>query len=276
MSTPEDVKPTYLVGYGSSEGDSKDYDTYYKHMKDTMKIPKTEITTPNSCCSVSGSRAEMLIPKTEASSCRSPSSTMRSTYDSYLNQDSNSSSMSSAENITTRVPPNQLHHTVLPQHAQQSYGMDDGRQNQLTHRSPYHQSPMSEEMYPRTDMRPYADMADPMSSGIARPVVTYSSDMNRSYESSLSNSNHRPYDPGTATAFERYESSGTQCGPLQQSLMPPRVPPQGIYGYAIDEQEQRYQQEAVQQHQLAVANANAVGMMKTEADQESTGPLYPR
>lgn len=242
-------------------------------MKDPMKIPKAEISS-NSCCSVSG-RTEMLVPKTEANTCRSPSGNMRSTYDSYLNQDSNSSSMSSAENISTRVPPSQMHHPVLPQHPQQPYGMDDGRQNQISHRSPYHQSPMSEEMYPRSDIRSYTDMSDPMSSGIARPVVTYSNEMNRSYESSLGNSNHRPYDPGTATAFERYESSSNQCGSLQQNLMPPRVPPQGMYGYTIeDQQEQRYQQEAV--HQLAVANATAVGMMKTESDQESTGPLYPR
>lgn len=58
--------------------------------------------------------------------------------------------------------------------------------------------------------------------------------------------------------------------------MPPRVPPQGMYGYgSIDEQqEQRYQQEAaVQQHQMAVATA---GMMKTEGETEATGPLYPR
>lgn len=62
--------------------------------------------------------------------------------------------------------------------------------------------------------------------------------------------------------------------------MPPRVPPQGMYGYAsIEEQEeQRYQQEAaaVQQHQMAVASAAAAGMMKTEGEPEATGPLYPR
>lgn len=62
--------------------------------------------------------------------------------------------------------------------------------------------------------------------------------------------------------------------------MPPRVPPQGMYGYASieEQQEQRYQQEAaaVQQHQMAVASAAAAGMMKTEADSEATGPLYPR
>lgn len=68
----------------------------------------------------------------------------------------------------------------------------------------------------------------------------------------------------------RYDSS--QCVSLQQPLGPPRVPPQGMYGY-MDEQE-RYQQEAAaQQHQIAVANAQS--LMKPE-EQEPSGPLYPR
>lgn len=141
---------------------------------------------------------------------------------------------------------------------------------------------MSEEMYHRADhaMRSYADMSDSMGGGIARPVVTYSNELTaRAYDTSMVNSaNHRPYDPGTNTAFERYDSSN-QCGSLQQPLMPPRVPPQGMYGYGPldDQQDPRYQQEAaaVQQHQMAIANATAAGMMKA-GDQESTGPLYPR
>lgn len=70
----------------------------------------------------------------------------------------------------------------------------------------------------------------------------------------------------------RYDSG--QCVPLQQPLGPPRVPPQGMYGYIDESQEQRYQQEAAaQHHQIAVANAQ--GLMKSE-EQESSGPLYPR
>lgn len=74
--------------------------------------------------------------------------------------------------------------------------------HQMPQRSPYHQSPLSEEMYHRE--RSYAEMNESMSGGIARPVVTYSSDIvGRSYESALINSaGHRPYDPGT-NAFER-------------------------------------------------------------------------
>lgn len=73
--------------------------------------------------------------------------------------------------------------------------------------------------------------------------------------------------------YSRYDSS--QCVSLQQPLGPPRVPPQGMYGYIEEQQEQRYQQEAAaaQQHQIVVANAQ--NMMKTE-EPESTGPLYPR
>lgn len=72
--------------------------------------------------------------------------------------------------------------------------------------------------------------------------------------------------------YFRYDSG--QCVPLQQPLGPPRVPPQGMYGYIEESQEQRYQQEAAaQHHQIAVANAQ--GLMKTE-EQESSGPLYPR
>ncbi|KAJ8914551.1 hypothetical protein NQ315_010015 [Exocentrus adspersus] len=274
--TSEDVKPNYLVSYGNvpvtTAEEKPSYDQYYNSKTnpikpDPMKIPKTEITTTN-CCSVS-EQGELLVPKTEiTSSCRSPPSGMRSAYEPYLNQDSNSSSISSMDTINSRGP-HQMHH-MGPHHnpQQPGYNID----HQLPHRSPYHQSPMSEEMYHRE--RSYADMNDSMGGGIARPVVTYSNEIvNRAYDSSIINSSsHRPYDPGTNN-FERYDSS--QCVSIQQPLGPPRVPPQGMYGYIEEHQEQRYQQEAAaaQQHQIAVANAQS--LMKTE-EQEPSGPLYPR
>lgn len=294
MTTSEDVKPSYLVGYSavSSTNQSEqtntktEYDSYYGKLQpiknDEMKIPKTEITTGNSC-SVSG-RNELLVPKTEAitNTCRSPPTGIRPAYDPYLNQDSNSSSMSSVENMNARSH-HQMHHPIMGQHLnpqQPNYNMEDTRQHQMSHRSPYHQSPMPEDMYHRTEhtMRSYADMSDSMGGGIARPVVTYPNDITgRTYDTSMVNaSSHRPYDPGTNTAFERYDSSN-QCNNLQQPLMPPRVPPQGIYGYGSleEQQEQRYQQEAVQ-HQMALASVTTAGMMKTENDPETTTPLYPR
>ncbi|CAH1155935.1 unnamed protein product [Phaedon cochleariae] len=241
------------------------YDQYYPTKTnpvkpDPMKVPKTEITSTN-CC-----QGDLLVPKTEiTSSCRSPPSSMRSAYEPYINQDSNSSSMSSMDTMNSRS--HQIHH-MGPHSQQQGYSME----HQIPHRSPYHQSPIAEEMYHRE--RSYTEMSESMGGGIARPVVTYSNEIvNRSYDSALINSaSHRPYDPGT-NSFDRYDSS--QCVSLQQPLGPPRVPPQGIYGYMDDHQEQRYQQEAAaaQQHQIAVANAQA--MMKSE-EQEPTGPLYPR
>uniref|UniRef100_A0A6P7FE11 Myelin transcription factor 1 isoform X2 n=1 Tax=Diabrotica virgifera virgifera TaxID=50390 RepID=A0A6P7FE11_DIAVI len=282
--TSEDVKPNYLVNYGnpppptsssSSEEIKPNYDQYYSKptpvKPDPMKIPKTEVTT-TSCCSVSA-QGELLVPKTEMpSSCRSPPSGIRSAYEPYMNQDSNSSSMSSMDAMNSRNQ-HQIHHNTShmgPHHNPQQPGYS--MEHQMPHRSPYHQSPMSEEMYTRE--RSYAEMNEPIGpNSIARPVVTYSNEIARPYESGLINSaGHRPYDPGT-NSFERYDSS--QCVSLQQPLGPARVPPQGMYGYIDDQQEQRYQQEAAaaQQHQIAVANAQS--MMKTE-EPESTGPLYPR
>lgn len=294
-----DVKPTYIVNYGSNSSsgpehsDSKsDYDSYYSKINQNsqlkqdvpsgLKVPKTEANT-SSCCNITP-RSDLLVPKTEttSSSCRSSSpSSMRPAYDPYINQDSNSSSMSSMENMGPRLSGHHsIHHLSQHQNPHQGsipYPIDDTRQHQIPHRSPYHQSQMGEDLYHRS----YPDMTE-SNSGITRPIVTYSNDIStRPYDSSLINSaSHRPYDPGTVTAFERYDPNNQPCGPLQQSIMPQRVPPQNMYPYGSLEEEQRYQQEAnaVQQHQMAVATAAAAGMMKTEhsPEHENTGPLYPR
>lgn len=264
--TSDDVKPSYLVSY--SNVPSHPEDPYYKSKSEMMKIPKSELAS-SSCCNVSG-QTELLVPKTEitSSSCRSPPTNMRGVYEPYLNQDSNSSSMSSMDAMNTRSQQHQIHH-LGPHQTPQAYSME----HQMPHRSPYHQT---EEMYHRSE-RSYVEMTDSMAT-IQRPVVTYSNELgNRSYDSSMNVTSHRPYDPGTATAFERYDAG--PCVTMQQSLVPPRVPPQGIYGYgSIEDQDQRYQQEAVavQHHQIAVANAAAQGLMKSESGQENTGPLYPR
>ena len=87
-------------------------------------IPKTEVTGTSSCCSNSGMRGDLLVPKTEAasgsnvgvgvgvasaSSCATctppPPAPLRQTnFDpsSYLNQDSNSSSVSSMDTLGSR------------------------------------------------------------------------------------------------------------------------------------------------------------------------------
>ncbi|KAL1494244.1 hypothetical protein ABEB36_009867 [Hypothenemus hampei] len=235
-------------------------------------VPKSEMPPTSTSCSISGpNQNELIVPKTEINtvpSCRSPPANLRSAYEPYMNQDSNSSSISSMETMNSRGPP-QIHHLSPHPGSHPGYNME----HQMPHRSPYHHSPISDEMYHRE--RTYQDMNEPVTT-IARPVVTYSNDLvNRSYDSSLVNTaSHRPYDPGSNNGFERYDSG--QCVSLQQPLGPPRVPPQGIYGYMEDSQEHRYQQEAaaVQQHQLAVANAQ--NLLKQEEQEPPSGPLYPR
>ncbi|XP_066247912.1 myelin transcription factor 1 isoform X1 [Euwallacea similis] len=286
-SPSEDIKSHYVASsYSttplppSSGSDEKivPYEQYYSGKgnlikPDAMKVPKSELPPTSSSCHIpiSGGQSGLLVPKTEitsAPSCRSPPGNLRAAYEPYMNQDSNSSSISSMEAMNSRVPPHQISHLSHPG-AHPGYNME----HQMPHRSPYHHSPLSqEEIYHRD--RAYQEMSEPVTT-IARPVVTYSNDLvNRSYDSAMVNTgSQRPYDPGSNNGFERYDG---QCVSLQQPLGPPRVPPQGIYGYLEDSQEHRYQQEAAaaQQHQLAVANAQS--MLKQEDQEPPSGPLYPR
>ncbi|XP_048522722.1 uncharacterized protein LOC109544352 [Dendroctonus ponderosae] len=246
----EDIKPTYTAAPypstslpQSSNVDDKPGSTYSQYYgkanlikPDVLKVPKSELPPTSTSCSIPGGQdqSELIIPKTEmssASSCRSPPANLRSAYEPYMNQDSNSSSISSMEAMNSRGP-HQIHHLSPHPASHPGYNME----HQMSHRSPYHHSPISEEMYHRE--RSYQEMNEPITT-IARPVVTYSNDLvNRSYDSSLVNAaSHRPYDPGSNSGFERYDSG--QCISLQQPLGPPRVPPQGIYGYMEDSQEHR-------------------------------------
>ncbi|KAK9878118.1 hypothetical protein WA026_021135 [Henosepilachna vigintioctopunctata] len=274
-SLSEDIKPSYMIGYNTNSQESaptkQSYDQYYSSklnsVKSELKVPKSEVNN-SSCCSIQN-QSELLVPKAEnTNSCRSPSTGIRMGYEPYVNQDSNSSSISSLEAMNSRNNPHQLHHGGSHHAQPTSYSLE----HQMSHRSPYHQSSLSEEMYHRD--RTYTDMNESMNNSVARPIVTYSNDLMRTYDAGIINSsNHRPYDPGTATAFERYEPS--QC--IQQPL-PQRIPPpQNLYSYGSmeEQQEQRYQHDAAsvaqQQHMVAVSQS----MIKTEAP-ESTGPIYPR
>lgn len=117
-------------------------------------------------------------------------------------------------------------------------------------RSPYeHAPPPAEDAY----VRSYAQMNE--LGGLARPVVSYSTDMSgRGYEG------HRPYEGG-AGAFDRYEPSngGGACG-LQQRAPYPYMAPL--------EEADRYQE-----HSLPPAP-----LLKSDhsEQEQSTGPIYPR
>nr|CAD7397100.1 unnamed protein product [Timema poppensis] len=282
-------------------------------------VPKTEMTGGGSCCSSStpSIRTDLMVPKIEAANngpggggntckaCTPPPSPMRQTaFDpsSYLNQDSNSSSVSSMDTMGSRSmvggpPPNQVtpHHHLQPSHhivpppppPYSAMGLSEDPRSlphQMPQRSPYDGNPTmvatsSEDMYHRADhaARQYAGINP--GANIARPIVSYST-----YDSTVPG--HRPYDPGTASVYERYDAAPPpSCNPLQQPQRP--APPPSMYSYSSEQHEQQvreYHQEAAQQHQMAVAAAASMaaasaGMMKNEGSSESdasTGPLYPR
>lgn len=241
--------------------------------------------------------------------------------------------MSSGTHHHLQHPPHP-HHPV-PQHHQHPHHqppppvpystmslVEDHRTlpHQIPQRSPYDSSAMvatsSDELYhhrPDHSGRQYNTMNSVNSNGnISRPIVAYSSEMAvRAYDTGVvTTPGHRPYDPGTATVYDRYDTAQQACNPLQQQQQPPPhqqrppppPPPPSMYGYttsqgALGEHEQQvreYHQEAMtqqqqqqqQQHQMAVAAAAAAGMaaasagmMKPEGSPESepnAGPLYPR
>ncbi|XP_031779729.1 uncharacterized protein LOC100122454 isoform X3 [Nasonia vitripennis] len=289
-------------------------------------VPKTENTSSStSCCSLpnrQNTTQELLVPKSEdSSSCRvgqntspppppPPSVRQTSAYDSYLNQDSNSSSMSSMEAMGSRTgslgatihhpsqqqqQPQQQHpvaHHVLPMQPAVAYPMPMVEDTRMSHqmaaaqRSPYESSMMaaaagatSEDMYSahqrsaeHARAAAVGYMQHPGATNIARPVVTYSNDITARGYDTTGAANHRPYDPGTASAYDRYDSQA--CAPLQpqqqqQQQLHSRTNMYylGQTGMTPEEQERVYHQEAAaaaQQHQMAMAAATVAGMMKTE------------
>lgn len=311
--------------YGTTGQDSKpivnspSYD-YYKAPGLNSKPPKTpedtsnrsssnkvesksEVSTASTCCNSSitvrnQSNQDLLVPKTEdISSCRvnsppPPPPPPRQAYDSYMNQDSNSSSMSSMEAISNRSiggihhPSQHSTHHVLPMQPTVTYPMsmieDTRMTHQMSQRSPYEPSMMSaaattnEDLYHQRSAEHRAYMHATASNGIARPVVTFSNDIvgaARGYDNVSSAADHRPYDPGTGSSYDRYDTQGCtpfqsqQTQPQQQQLMSrANMYYIGQTGMTPDEQERAYHQEAVavQQHQMAMAAATANVMIKSE------------
>lgn len=239
---------------------------YYNHKpivktEDIVKLsPKVEV------------RNNSMITKTEVGS-NTPPPPPPKTFDSYLNQDSNSSSVSSIETMNSRAgsqmsgchhiqhqPP---HHPV-PHHPQPPppYGPMSlvDPTHQLPQRSPYENSEIvttSEDAY--RDRSYIASENHPVS--ITRPMVTYPGDINRNYDSTAG---HRPYDPGSG--YDRYDSNQCNVGIGQTQRLYP--------GYPGQTEDRSYQD-----HQMP--NMASSGIMKTvpvsDADTAAaTAPIYPR
>ncbi|KAJ8680065.1 hypothetical protein QAD02_015852 [Eretmocerus hayati] len=231
---------------------------YYSSAKSSVSL---SVKPPKTSSDSSQSRSVTNKPSIVAPKAENPSS------------DSNSSSMSSMEAMGAGARPVSIHHPsqqqqhpgahhVLPMQPAVAYPMSMVESHQMAQRSPYESSMMAvaaaaaagEDIYShqRSAERAAAYMQHPGTTNIARPVVTYSNDISaRGYENSVVGAaNHRPYDPGTASAYER-----ANMYYLSQTGMTP------------EEQERVYHQEAVaaaQQHQMAMAAATVAGMMKTE------------
>ncbi|KAK6626056.1 hypothetical protein RUM43_006360 [Polyplax serrata] len=214
-------------------------------------------------------RNNSMIPKSEVGS-HTPPPPPPKTFDSYLNQDSNSSSVSSMETMNSRAgsqlsgchhiqhqPP---HHPV-PHHPQPPppYGPMSlvDPPHQLPQRSPYENSEIvttSEDAY--RDRSYLTSETHPVS--ITRPMVTYPGEINRNYDSTAG---HRPYDPGSG--YDRYDSTQCNVGIGQN---------QRLYaGYPGQTEDRSYQD-----HQMSMTSP---GIMKTVPSSDAdtaTAPIYPR
>lgn len=260
-------KPVYCVNYpkendaarsptSSSYTSSPYYNQKMVKSEDMSKIsPKMDV------------RNNSMI-KSEVASNTPPPPPPRS-FDSYLNQDSNSSSVSSMDTMNSRTgsqisgghhiqhqPPHHpiVHHPQPPP----PYGPMPlvEPSHQLPQRSPYENSEIvttSEDAY--RDRTYIASENDSVS--ITRPMVTYPGDINRNYEAPAG---HRPYDPGTA--YDRYETGQCNVNNIAQS--------QRLYaGYQGEERS--YQEQQMQ-------NMTSSGIMKSApvSENEPTTPIYPR
>ncbi|XP_044017133.1 mucin-5AC-like isoform X3 [Aphidius gifuensis] len=298
--------------YTTTSQDSKTvsspiYD-YYKAPGLHCKLPKTledtgnsnnnnkvEAKTETATCNTNialqtETNQERLVPKIEeSSSCPVNSSPSlpppRQSYDSYINQDSNSSSMSSMEAISNRsiggIHHSSQHsaHHVLPMQPTVTYPMSMVEDTRMTHqmsqRSPYEPSMMSVSATTSEDIYHHrAYIHTTSSNAIARPVVTYANDVagaGRGYDNVSSATDHRPYDPGTVSAYERYDTQGCTPFQSQQAQQQQLISRANMYyigqaGMTPEDQERAYHQEAAaaQQHQMAISAATTRVMIKSE------------
>uniref|UniRef100_A0A1B0DA79 Myelin transcription factor 1-like protein n=1 Tax=Phlebotomus papatasi TaxID=29031 RepID=A0A1B0DA79_PHLPP len=196
-------------------------------------------------------------------------------YDPYMNHDSSSSSMTSADSGSlNKCPPISSQPLTGLQHAQNMNGyLEMHQHSQLQNAQNLPQRPFDmmsvpppmsiDDPYLREQQIRYSQMND--LSGLARPTVSYSDiggnrGVPTGYELSVNSSTHRPYDPGVGpitTAFERYDPN---CPP-QRTNMYPYIQP----SMEDINQQQKYLQEQHMAH----------AMMKQDVD-ENSAPIYPR
>lgn len=261
------IKPTKIVKKEDPEN------TSFNVVLKTEPSPVNNNNNNNICCNLIPTKTEQLVVKPELPSvCRSntpppppPPQGWVNSYDSYMNHDSNSSSVSSMDtlghhhqlhpsgHLPVAPPPVTTHHMPAPP-VYVTKAIEESR-NSIQHRSPYEPASInsSEDGYHRPD-NPSRSYPLTSISSINRPIPSYSTEIaSHTYEVA----GHRPYDPGSTTNYDRYDATPQPCPPT------PRYP---------DYQEHELRAYDQQHHQMSA-------IMKPEHPSESEssdGPLYPR
>ncbi|CAB0039189.1 unnamed protein product, partial [Trichogramma brassicae] len=270
--------------------------------QDPLLVPKSE--DPSSCRVGQNSPAPPPPPRPAYDSYLNSQDSNSSSLSSMeaMSASRNSGSLGVTMHHSNQQPQHPSAHHGIPMQPAVTYpmssmatgGVDDSRMShQMAQRSSYESSMMAaaaaaasngtDDIYAQ-HQRSAAEharvggyMQHPGTANIARPVVTYSNEIAaaRGYDNTANTANHRPYDPGTATAYDRYDSQA--CAPLQpqpqqQQQQLHAVRSANMYylgqtGMTTEEQERAYHQEAAvvaQQHQMAMAAASVASMMKSE------------
>ncbi|XP_023318687.1 uncharacterized protein LOC106656492 isoform X1 [Trichogramma pretiosum] len=271
--------------------------------QDPLLVPKSE--DPSSCRVGQNSPAPPPPPRPAYDSYLNSQDSNSSSLSSMeaMSASRNGGSLGVTMHHSNQQPQHPSAHHGLPMQPAVTYpmssmatgGVDDSRMShQMAQRSSYESSMMAaavaaaasngtDDIYAQHQRsaaehaRVGAYMQHPGTANIARPVVTYSNEITaaRGYDNTANTANHRPYDPGTATAYDRYDSQA--CAPLQpqpqqQQQQLHAVRSANMYylgqaGMTTEEQERAYHQEAAvvaQQHQMAMAAASVASMMKSE------------
>lgn len=278
-----DIKPAYPLYSDNHNARSIDYisSPYYTNNlpKPTLRPTKIllqenptkseddKLLAKNECRT--GIKSEEQLIKTEmggSAVCRTlpnhNSSMLNANYDSYLNHDSNSSSVSSMDTLNQshpyqinseghlQVPPSSLATAPHNVHNSSSVYMLDEKRLLQHHHSAYDSNSMAYGNAPE-DIYQQHDRAFTLS-GINRPVPSYSNEMMCGYD-------NRTYE--TNTPYDRYETSSQPCERYPSQYNEQNATAAGFHHHHQQQLQTSIKSDQCQHH---------------EQQNQSTTPVYPR
>lgn len=213
----------------------------------TADSVKTEVANSSACRSLTNHNANLL----------------NANYDSYINHDSNSSSVSSMDTLNQnhhyqinsegqlQITPSSLPASHNVHNSASSVYMLDEKRLLQQHHSSYDTNPM---VYSNTseDIYQQHDRAFTLNN-INRPVPSYSNEIPCGYDG-------RTYDTNTAP-YDRYETSSQPC-----ERYPSQYSDQNIANFHHQPQQQQHLQPSIKSDQC----------QHHEQNNQSTTPVYPR